>query len=721
MLRWSVPHFAKRFFFTSIGLIGCLTVNAAPIRVGIDLDGEPMTLVDGKGVPQGFAVDIMNAIGREMNLEIVYVAKPWAEMFEDFKAGRIDALANITYTDERAQIVEFTDPHIVMTGAIFVRKGDTSIRSAVDLRNRRVAVKLGGAPHQYLEAHGWAQQIVPATTLRDSLRALAEGRADAALDARIVGLKNIRDERLTSIVVADVALIDFAQRLHIGLQRGDSARAALINEGLARLHANGTYDKIYDKWIGPLEPRRVQLRELRPYLVLAAIVLAMTVGGLFWQRRLLGKLAAQTEALRHSEQRLTLVLEGSEDGFWDWDLRTNQVERSDRWAAMLDYTRAEIPLDSNSGGRLVHPDDLSRYEAFRSRLRSGEGSRYDIEYRMRTKSGAWRWILDRGKVVARDSDGAPLRIAGTHTDITDLKRARDEAARQAARFRFIYEHSPVGISWVERHLDNTRLVNSAHERITGVSAAQSRDSRNYIAASHPAERALQSASEEKLYRGETDHFSMEKRYVHPDGSIVWAMLSMHLFRDPVTGDVQEVTTLVDISDLKRTEAEREGLRLKMLESQKLESLGVLAGGIAHDFNNLLTVILANASFVRGEETPPEEPIAQIETAARRAADLCRQMLAYAGRGNFVVEQLDLGSLVEDTAQLLHVSISKKAQLEFALAPGLPAVNADASQIQQVVMNLVINASDALGDRPGKIRLSTRLARPEPSSIGVTHS
>ncbi|MEO5960383.1 MAG: transporter substrate-binding domain-containing protein, partial [Opitutaceae bacterium] len=146
-----MPHFAKRFFFASIGLIGCLT--AAPIRVGIDLDGEPMTLVDGKGVPQGFAVDIMNAIGREMNLEIVYVAKPWAEMFEDFKAGRTDALANITYTDERARIVEFTDPHIVMTGAIFVRKGDTSIRSAVDLRNRRVAVKLGGAPHQYLEAH----------------------------------------------------------------------------------------------------------------------------------------------------------------------------------------------------------------------------------------------------------------------------------------------------------------------------------------------------------------------------------------------------------------------------------------------------------------------------------------------------------------------------------------------------------------------------------------
>jgi nitrogen-specific signal transduction histidine kinase/CheY-like chemotaxis protein len=184
-----------------------------------------------------------------------------------------------------------------------------------------------------------------------------------------------------------------------------------------------------------------------------------------------------------------------------------------------------------------------------------------------------------------------------------------------------------------------------------------------------------------------------------------------------------VTTLVDITNLKKAEDEREKLQQKMLDAQKLESLGVLAGGIAHDFNNLLTVILANASMLRGEEADERERVqhlGHVETAARRAADLCRQMLAYAGRGSFVLDRVDVGTLLRDTAQLLQVSISKKANLVLDLCPTLPAVEADISQLQQVVMNLVINASDALGDLPGEIKLSTRIGRPKKNLNGVVH-
>ena len=174
----------------------------------------------------------------------------------------------------------------------------------------------------------------------------------------------------------------------------------------------------------------------------------------------------------------------------------------------------------------------------------------------------------------------------------------------------------------------------------------------------------------------------------------------------------------DITAEKAAEEERRKLHLKLLDAQKLESLGVLAGGIAHDFNNLLTVILANATFARDGSSPHDARLAHIETAARRAADLCRQLLAYAGRGSFLVERTELGHLVRDTAQLLEVSISKKARLAVQLAPGLPAIEADVSQVRQIVMNLVINASEALGDASGDIRLATRLARPEQPPGGV---
>ncbi|KAF0171545.1 MAG: signal transduction histidine kinase NtrB [Limisphaerales bacterium] len=159
----------------------------------------------------------------------------------------------------------------------------------------------------------------------------------------------------------------------------------------------------------------------------------------------------------------------------------------------------------------------------------------------------------------------------------------------------------------------------------------------------------------------------------------------------------------------RAEQERAGIERKMVESQKLESLGVLAGGIAHDFNNLLTSILGNASLLRFDlpkDSPLHPSLAQIEQTSLRAADLCRQMLAYSGRGRFQLQRVDMAKLVEDTTHLIEVSISKKVVLRFNFAPGVPAVEADPTQLRQIVMNLVINASEAIGDRSGIIAITT---------------
>ena len=716
---------ALRVFRTSLIFVATLVLlRAEPLRVGIDVNGEPMTFVDTKGVPSGFAVDIMNAIASEMDFKVEYSAKPWADMYGDFQAGRLDALANITFTGERAASIDFSVPHIVMKGAIFMRKNDPLIRTPADLGRLRVSVKIGSAPHAYLVAHHWLNITVPEPTLRGSLRAVAENRADATMDARIIGLKHIRDDKLTSLVAADIDVPEFAQRLHIGLQRGDSARLAVINEGLARLHTNGTYDRIYEKWIGPLEPSRIRLRDLMPYLWPVTAVILVIVGALIWQRRLLLRLERQATALHLSEEQLSLVLEGTEDGFWDWDIRTGNITRSERWAAMLGYTLAEIEPTIAGGLKLVHPEDRPAYEALFRQPERDSTRRYDVEYRMRTKGGEWRWILKRGKIVARTADGQPIRMAGTQTDITDLKHTREALIRQENQFRFIYEHVPVGLSWMRSRQPDTRLVNAAHQRITGVTQGHGHDPASYYNATHPDDRERQWPLMEKLRRGELPHFSLEKRYVHADGRLVWAMFTMHLFRDPITNESLEVTTLADITELKRAEEEREKMRLKMVDSQKLESLGVLAGGIAHDFNNLLTVVLANASVMHSEPEDRQnhpERIAQIETAARRAADLCHQMLAYAGGGNFLIERIDLTALVNDTAKLLRISISKKAQLVLSLAADLPPVEADATQIQQVVMNLVINASDALGENSGEIALTTELGRPQISEDGVLHA
>jgi two-component system cell cycle sensor histidine kinase/response regulator CckA len=165
----------------------------------------------------------------------------------------------------------------------------------------------------------------------------------------------------------------------------------------------------------------------------------------------------------------------------------------------------------------------------------------------------------------------------------------------------------------------------------------------------------------------------------------------------------------DVTDRKRAEEERRLLEAKMRDAQKLESLGILAGGIAHDFNNLLMGILGNANLARLElaaESPALMTVSDIETAALRAAELTKQMLAYSGKGRFVIQRLDLSAVVREMTSLLGTVVSKKATLRLDLGASLPPIEADASQIRQVVMNLLTNASDALRDEPGLITITT---------------
>ncbi len=173
----------------------------------------------------------------------------------------------------------------------------------------------------------------------------------------------------------------------------------------------------------------------------------------------------------------------------------------------------------------------------------------------------------------------------------------------------------------------------------------------------------------------------------------------------------------------RADEERRELEGQIQQAQKLESLGVLAGGIAHDFNNFLTGILGNASIVLAELPEGSEvrrSVEHIETAAQRAADLTRQMLAYSGKGSFVAQPIDLTELVEEMTDFLKASISKKAALQCDLARGLPAIEADASQVRQVVMNLITNASEALGDDTGTIAISTGALECDRACLSTTY-
>ncbi|WP_129127560.1 hybrid sensor histidine kinase/response regulator [Geomonas oryzae] len=191
----------------------------------------------------------------------------------------------------------------------------------------------------------------------------------------------------------------------------------------------------------------------------------------------------------------------------------------------------------------------------------------------------------------------------------------------------------------------------------------------------------------------------------PQGEM-WFELSVTAMGTPCTGFILLAR---DITARRRLEAEQQQLEKQLLHSQKLESLGVLAGGIAHDFNNILMAIMGNAELALmrvGQDSPAIRNLRSIEQASARAADLAAQMLAYSGKGKFVIENLELNRLLQEMLHMLEVSISKKARLSLDLAASLPLVEGDATQIRQVIMNLVINASEAIGENNGAITIKT---------------
>ncbi len=322
---------------------------------------------------------------------------------------------------------------------------------------------------------------------------------------------------------------------------------------------------------------------------------------------------------------------------------------------------------------------------------------------------------------------ADLKIMEGGAYLASLVIEREEAARarqrNADRLALATRAAGVGI-WEYDVKKNVLVWDEQMYRLYGITEDQFIGCYEaWQKALHPEDKARAELEIEQALRGKSE-FDTEFRILWPDGSTRHIRALSIVQRTAQGTPHRMIGTNWDITDRKLAEVQTLQLERKMMETQKLESLGVLSGGIAHDFNNLLTGILGNASLA-GLELPTSSPIHDnlkaIKTGATRAADLCRQMLAYAGKGRFHVTTLSLNRLIEESAQLVQLSISKHAVLRYNLDPSMPTIEADATQIRQVIMNLVINASEAIGKKSGVISINTGLTRVDASYLGGTLS
>jgi PAS domain S-box-containing protein len=280
---------------------------------------------------------------------------------------------------------------------------------------------------------------------------------------------------------------------------------------------------------------------------------------------------------------------------------------------------------------------------------------------------------------------------------------REAAERTAQQLAAIVESSDGAI--IAGSLEGTILTwNAAAERIYGYDAAEATGS-CITMLMRIEDRAGFDARFERVRRGESIA-PYETVHVTKGAGAIDVELEIAPIRNRAHDVVGASIIARDITAAKREQREFER---KLIESQKLEALGVLAGGIAHDFNNLLGVILGNTTLALASlpaGSPLHRTLGQVDQAARRSAELANQMLAYSGKGTFVIQPMALSELVQGIAELIHGTVSKKVALTTAFAPDTPTIEGDLTQLRQVVLNLITNASEAIGDDAGTIAIST---------------
>jgi PAS domain S-box-containing protein len=416
----------------------------------------------------------------------------------------------------------------------------------------------------------------------------------------------------------------------------------------------------------------------------------------------------QAEAvLREREERLRAALSASGTGTFRWDIRTNELHWDEPLDALFGLPRGQTVRSLENFIATVHPEDrpgvIERCERC-----AREGADFNMEFRVIWPDGSLHWLDDKGKTFF-DAAGTPLHMTGACVDITGRKQAEAALQNAAAFTRSLIVTMQDGFSVLDANgvqMD----VNQAFCQMTGFTREELVGRTPPYPYWPPEEcERIQAALDETM---QGNFSNLELTFTRRSGERFPVIVSPSAVLSPDGETIGFSATVKDITVRKRAER-------ALQETQKLESLGVLAGGIAHDFNNLLSTILGNANLATMEGADGRsvhEYLDAITRSSLRAAELCKQMLAYSGRGRFVVRQIDLGELVEETAEMLRISTNKKARLHYRLAEGLPPIEADATQLGQVIMNLVINASEAIGDAGGEITISTGKVRIESGQL-----
>ena len=333
-----------RFRFATYALVVFLVIisplshsDDKPLIVGSEQNYPPFALGLTDDTADGFTVELWRAVAAESRLNSTIRVMPFHDILQDFKAAKIDVLINLAESDERRQFADFTVPHVIVHGAIFVRKGEDDIHTEADLNGKSIIVLNADLAHDYALSKGWRKQLVLVDTSEAGFQLLASGQYDVLLLSKLAGKQTLEKLGLANIEALPIK-VGFSQKFSFAVHKGNAELLAKINEGLALTKVSGVYDKLYEKWFGVYEEKNLQLLLIK-YLAPIVGIFLLIIGLSLYRRSVERKQAIQ--ALQESESRFRDLFENAPLPYQSLDINGRFLYVNEAWVELVGCHREQ--------------------------------------------------------------------------------------------------------------------------------------------------------------------------------------------------------------------------------------------------------------------------------------------------------------------------------------------------------------------------------------------